>query len=530
MKGVLQGSLWGVVLGVSGLSIASLMGEQPNFAQGPAAPQLSVPALDTVTPGPAVAFDASSDETPQFVPAAPLDDATDVAGSAPQVSTEPAALPQTADIAAAIEVPETQADVALGSRIDAPAVPRVETALMPPPAESEAPTVDTAPAEVQPTPPETSTATDEVAEAEQTTTEDLVAQDTDVVSAEDASAPDPTAVPEVVEEETAADIVAPVVDTAESNEAVVEVEPAPDAGESETVVAQDAVRPAGVPETTTDVAEENTSQQGTAIVADALPPTNTAVRINRPGTTEEEPQPEIAEPAAVDEIADDAPALLRYGVPFDPAEATALISVILIDDGQMADAPAAVAELGFVATVAVNALSSVSTDLAADYRAAGVEVAMQAELPPGAQPTDVEVAFEAARGLVPEVAMLFSDGTGAMQDRAVTAQVMEILASDGYGFVTVQRGLSNAARAADQAGVSAATIERDIDGAGEDQRMILRALDQAAFRARQTGTAVLLGRVTPETLAALRDWAADIDRETLEIAPVSAVLLRTQQG
>ena len=45
-------------------------------------------------------------------------------------------------------------------------------------------------------------------------------------------------------------------------------------------------------------------------------------------------------------------------------------------------------------------------------------------------------------------------------------------------------------------------------------------------RARQTGEAVLIGRVNPDTLEALRGWAADIDRDTLAIAPVSAVLLR----
>ena len=236
-----------------------------------------------------------------------------------------------------------------------------------------------------------------------------------------------------------------------------------------------------------------------------------------------ENQPNEKTPESV--IPDDAPAIMRFAAPFENPQDVPLISIILIDSGEMPDAAAAVADLGFVPTVIVNGLSASSTALVTAYRASGVEVAMQADLPEGAQPTDVEVAFEAAMALVPEVAMLFSDGTGAMQDRNVTAQVMQILADKGQGFVAVQRGLNNAARAAEQVDVPAVTVLRDIDGAGEDSRAILRALDQAAFRARQSGNAVLLGRVTPQTMDALRDWAGNVDPDALMIAPVSAVLL-----
>jgi polysaccharide deacetylase 2 family uncharacterized protein YibQ len=137
----------------------------------------------------------------------------------------------------------------------------------------------------------------------------------------------------------------------------------------------------------------------------------------------------------------------------------------------------------------------------------------------------VEVAFEAAFQFLPEAAMLFSLGTGAIEDRAVMGQVMQILAADGLGFVTVQRGLSDATRAAEQAGVPAATILRDLDGENEDSGAIARALDQAAFRARQTGDVVILGRLTPSTVTALREWTAALDQTSLSIAPVSAILL-----
>jgi hypothetical protein len=517
MKGVVKGSLWGLVLGGTGLSFASLVSEQPNYAQGPAVPQLSVPEFDVVTPGPAIALQGNTDDAPVFAPAAPLNTLTTQTETAPEVSTQPAAQPQTADVAAGIEAPEVASTAGLAAVADAPNAPRVETVLIAPTAEEAAPSVDTAPAAAQPAP----------------------------VIVEEPSAP---VIPEVVVVETpdvpVAQQPAPIIVIEEPQEEIVaEVAPAPVVVEEETTpevaseVTEPEIAPASEPEVAVIVApveEETTAvvtsseNQDAVVITEVLPQTSTAVRINR--LTEDDPAPDVETVQApiVAAIPDDAPALLQFAVPFEQADATALISVVLIDDGQMSDAPAAVTDLGFVPTVVVNALSSSSTALAASYRMSGVEVAMRADLPVGAQPTDVEVAFEAARGLVPEVAMLFSDGTGAMQNRAVTSQVMQILASDGYGFVGVQRGLSNATRAAEQADVPAAMVLRNIDGAGEDARAIARALDQAALRARQTGAAVLLGRITPDTLAVLKTWAADLDQTDLAIAPASAILLRDE--
>jgi polysaccharide deacetylase 2 family uncharacterized protein YibQ len=260
--------------------------------------------------------------------------------------------------------------------------------------------------------------------------------------------------------------------------------------------------------------------------ATALPTVNTGVRVNRPGSDTTETAGQDAEVVEAEPIPDDAPALLRYAASFENADDLPMISIILVDEGAMPDAAVAVSGLGFLPTVAVNALADDAGAQMTAYRSAGIEVALETGLPDGARPTDVEVAFEAAFEILPEAAMLFSDGTGVLQDdRSVTGQVMQILAEDGRGFVTVQRGLGNAARAAEQAGVAAATIMRDLDGAGEDQAAIERALDQAAFRARQSGGAILMGRVTPATLEALRAWAAGVDRSQLAIAPVSAVLL-----
>lgn len=483
MRGFIQGGLWGLILGGAGLSLASLVTERPDFATGPTAPQLVVPEPDSVESRPAPALQAGSDAAPTFAPATSLSEVSDVAEATPEVSIAPPAPPRPSDVAA-LEDPEQTSDADVSSNIDAPAAPRMETALIEPAPEGDVPDIDT--------------------------------RNAPALSREDEPVEAPT-----------------VAETAEPETSGIEETQSPTTGENAATQTTSVL--ADTPVVTTEEPAANAAQpmtEGDAVqteqvtVAQALPQTTTAVRINRPGATQEDPQADVVDTPAADALPDDAPALLRHAVTFADTGAPAKISVMLLDSGEMQDAASAVADIGFIPTVTVNALSPASADLAQTYRAAGIEVAIQAALPDGAQPSDVEVAFAAALGSLPDVAMLFSDGTGAMQDRAVTEQVMQILAADGYGFVTVQRGLSNAARVAEQGGVSAATILRDIDGEGEDRRTIARALDQAAFRARQTGEAVLLGRVKPDTLAALRAWAADLDQDALVIAPVSAILLR----
>lgn len=560
MKGVLKGSLWGLVLGGSGLGFASLVSEHPEFAKGPPAPQLTVPAFDVAAADETLDLQSNADETPLFVPVAPLDVTPDQNVTAPTVSTAPAALPQTADVAAGITAPETALTTEVATITDAPDLSRVETALAAPTiVEDTSPIVDTTPAAALPEPAAAEPAEENIAQNEEQADPDILVievPDTPVVEESDA----PLIVITEPQAEDSTDLATATVELAPENDEtteqdiiVIEVPEAPVADEAAPLIiitdAEEENPADDVPEALADetalivievpdapavepvvtevapviVAPAPIEQDEPVVITEVLPQTMNRVRINRP--TETATETETPPPA---DVGEELPALARYAVPFERVDDAALISIILVDDGQMPDGPGALADLGFVPTVAVNALSSASTERAAAYRDAGVEVAMQAQLPDGAQPTDVEVAFEAARGLVSEVTMLFSDGTGAMQNRAVTAQVMQILAADGYGFVAVQRGLSNAARAAELADVPAAIVLRDIDGAGEDARAIGRALDQAAFRARQSGSAVLLGRMAPDTLAALKTWAADLDQDTLAIAPVSAILLNEE--
>jgi polysaccharide deacetylase 2 family uncharacterized protein YibQ len=520
MKGYVKGSLWGLICGGVGLGIVSLANEQPDFATGPAEPQLAspdmVPAV-TTTQLP-VPLPSSPEDVPNFADSVPLSVATPDSETPPEVSTETAELP----VVTAVEEPAPQAvttatapvlaDDAVEALDVAPPVTAAQdetpAAVAPPvivvedqaeAVAADAETTATAPAaEPAPEPQEAApaaedTSQNEVAEVPQDTPMEVTASDEPVSEAavETAQAPVAAETVMVTPDETP---VPEQENTAPEDEATV-LEPAPAASDQPVIVAQ------------------------------ALPQASGGVRINRPGAEPEETQVAPPTPAEADVLPDDAPALLRFAAPFEATEGLPKIAVVLVDTDAMADAAPALAALGFAPTVAINALADGAGEKMAAYRAAGLEVALQADLPSGARPADVEVAFEAAFQLLPEAAMLFSLGAGAIQDRAVTAQVMQILAADGLGFVTVQRGLSDATRAAEQAGVPAATILRDLDGENEDSGALARALDQAAFRARQTGDVVILGRLTPDTLAALREWAGQLDQSTLAIVPVSAILL-----
>lgn len=506
MKGYVKGSLWGLICGGVGLGIVSLANKQPDFATGPDAPQLAapdmVPAVNT-SPLP-VPLPSSPEDVPNFAESVPLSVVTPDSETPPEVSTQTAEFP----VATAVEDPAPQAT----TTATAPVL--TDDAIE---ADDAAPLVtggqDDTPAAVAPPEIVVQDRAEAVAADAETTAPAPAAE---VAPEPQAAAPLPEDTPqtEVTEVPQDAPMEAPAADEA-VNEAPVETAQAP--AETETDMA--------TPEDTTVPEQAPAASDQQVIVAQALPQASGGVRINRPGAEPEETETVPTTPAEADVLPDDAPALLRFAAPFEATDGLPKIAVVLVDTDAMADAAPALATLGFAPTIAINALADGAGEKMAAYRAAGLEVALQADLPSGARPADVEVAFEAAFQLLPETAMLFSLGAGAIQDRSVTAQVMQILAADGLGFVTVQRGLSDATRAAEQAGVPAATILRDLDGANEDSGAIARALDQAAFRARQTGDVVIMGRMTPETLAALRDWAGQLDQSTLAIAPVSAILL-----
>ncbi len=253
----------------------------------------------------------------------------------------------------------------------------------------------------------------------------------------------------------------------------------------------------------------------------SLPQSTADVRVNRPRTP---PAAGPEEPALDGDLASP---LLRHAADFDYAADLPMIAVVLMDNALILDAPDVLSGLPFVPTIVLNAAAPDVTARMRAYRAAGIEVLLQADLPQGALPSDLETTYIAAFGLVPEAIAIFSDGTGPeAQDRILADQALRLIGDEGRGFVTLPRGMGGALRTITADGVPVAQITRDLDGAGEAGDAIERSLEQAALRARQLGHVVLLGRTTPETLAAIRNWAERSDPAQISLAPVSAILLQ----
>ena len=544
MRGSIQGSLWGLILGGAGLGFVSLVAEQPVRAPAPPVPELVAPQIAQA--GPTVSDIAvGTPEPARDFGAAPAPiETTDVQEAAPTPDTTSPEAPATAPVETVLDVPADVPAPAPASEADTPVAMAADVAAPQQPTAADVVDIQTEPADPlaqpQDAPPAAAVEAPQAPiEVEEATAPEVVAEVnpgpmSEPAAPEESETVTSTAEVVVVEEPEIATPEPSVAETTLAQDVAPQTSALPVVIEPETPVADNMPAPAddqpviaAVPvDDRPDATTEAPAILSPTQEASALPQANANVRVNRPGAAPTETAGQDAVVIEANPIPDDAPALLRYAAEFENADDLPVIAILLVDTGSMEDAATALSGLGFAPTVAVNALVADATSRMTSYRAAGAEVAIEVSLPPGARPTDVEVAFEAAFGILPESTMLFSDGTGILQDdRSVMAQVMQVLAADGRGFVTVQRGLGNAVRTAEQANVPATTVLRDLDGEGEDAASITRALDQAAFRARQTGGAVLMGRMTPATVDALREWAAGLDTSQVAIGPVSAVLL-----
>jgi polysaccharide deacetylase 2 family uncharacterized protein YibQ len=380
-----------------------------------------------------------------------------------------------------------------------------------PPAEAPAPEVATAPQTV-----EAPRSGDAPVPAQPASDAPLVAG-----TAAPERAPEPAA-PEAPEEEIAA--LPPSV-----SDSAPEAPPVAEAPRTETPLPQlTDTMPGAEPETATEPeaealpeAEETPAVPGT--IAAAMPGQRAAPL---PGIAAEETLPEPA-PEAEAELAP-APegmgALQAYRVPFDvPADRPIMSLVLLVAPGTDA---ATLAAFPVPASYALDAIDPDAANVARTLRAAGRELLLIPALPEGATPADVEVALQANLAVVPE-AVAFIDGPDAsfQSDRTAVAQVVAAAGASGHGLVTFPRGLNTAQQIARRDGVPAALVFRDFDAEGQDADEIRRILDQAAFRARQEGAVILVGRASPGTLAALAEWALGNRAASVALAPVSAALL-----
>jgi len=237
---------------------------------------------------------------------------------------------------------------------------------------------------------------------------------------------------------------------------------------------------------------------------------------------------EAEDPAtAEDEAPQAAPgALVANAVAFENSEAKPLMAIVLVDDGTSPIGLEALQSFPYPLSFAVDANWPGATDAAARYKAAGFEVLALADLPEGASATDTEVAMQAYLEAVPQaVAIMEGTGTGLQSTRAATEQLAPILLETGHGLVMHPKGLNTAQKLMAREGVPSASVFRDFDAKGQDASVIRRFLDQAAFKAGQEETGVImLGRLRADTISALLLWGLQDRATSVALAPVSAIL------
>lgn len=470
IRGLFSGGILGLVVGGASLSVASLVTEQPAGNVPPASPQITVP-------------DSAEVEA--------TEDALEVAvaGNAETAPSDPNAAPRVAT--PQVEVTQPIADT---SSAEVPNAGLVSETMAEPDTASKAPMVVAATEE--PVLPNPQSIAPQVPVNEQ----DLS------ISTQTAAPPAPV----IVEVEKPS----PTVDIAVPQPNVEEVIVAPVIVQEPRITEAEAETPM-VPKVTT-LAPTDTQDP-------SLPTGDSGVKVNRIVSS----APEVPDAAEEVAIPDDAPAIVRYAAAFENLENKPLMSVILIDDGLMDGAVSALKSLAFPVTVVLDPSTPNVAEKLRKFRAAGIEVGVRSALPDGAAPSDVKVAFEATFAALPETVMLFDAGEGGLQnDRAVVDQAVSDLAASGRGLVSISSGLNTAIRAAEKANVPAGLIYRDLDGEGQDARVIRRFMDQAAFRARQDSGVILLARIRPDTISALQLWGTANRSGQVTLAPVSAILTR----
>ncbi len=256
--------------------------------------------------------------------------------------------------------------------------------------------------------------------------------------------------------------------------------------------------------------------------------------IDRDASSDTGRLPSIGDEAAdapPQERADDAvdaaelPPLLRYAIPVEVEADAPRMSIVLIDDGTGPLGPDTVGTFPFPVSFAIPASHPDAAAAARGYRAAGFEVLAIAGVPEGAQAADVEVTLEGSLGAVPEaVAVLEAPGAGLQGARAISEQAARYLGASGHGLLMQPKGLNTGEALARREEVPALTVFRDFDGEGQDPRVMRRFLDQAAFKARQEGAVVMLGRLRADTVSALLLWGLQDRASRVALVPISLVL------
>lgn len=569
-RGFLSGAIWGTVLSVGGLGVASVLLPTQTLAPRP--------VMEAADPAPVGEPVATADtETEPTAPVAETESATATempeadAPSAPAVSVEPSetsvdiatTTPEdratesaesdgSASLVDTVEEPARRsADVApVAPSDDAPVLETPEVAEAVPPAETDtmaapAPTLDTGDeiaALDAPTPgdgpaPQAVPGTDTAPGLQAAPSLNAPQSEAGLsVSTEPAQPPQPD-VP-VVETPLVPDP-EPEPDTAPAPETASE----PGTDDAATA-ATDTPDPAAAPEQSERPtvrrlvpsegadAEGDAGQSTTAALRPSIGTPAASLTDRNPGNSARLPSIGGAAddasdtPAAAPEADSSLPPLQRFAAEVSSDPSLPKMSIVMIDDGAGPLGPDTLDGFPFPVTFALDPAQEGAADRMAAYRTLGYEVAVLVSLPQAAQPSDVEQILAGALAAVPEaVALIEAPGSALQSDRSITEQAAEFVAESGHGLVFLPNGLNTAQAIAQREAVPALSILRDFDGDGQDARTKRRFLDGAAFRARQDGAVAMLGRLTPDTLSALVLWSLQDRASSVAMVPVSTLLL-----
>lgn len=304
---------------------------------------------------------------------------------------------------------------------------------------------------------------------------------------------------------------------------------APESVEDGPDVARDAPETAEEdPETAADAEQGRLQTRAGSLVSNRAP----AVQQNRlpsiaadaPEAPEAQPDAPETVPSALAALPGDSP-LVRNAAAFEAPAGVPRMAVVLIDDGSGPLGPEALESFPFPVTFAIAPGHPDPQGAAAGYRALGFEVMAVGAVPAGALPSDVETALAGALDAVPQAVAVLEDSAGSLQaDRDVAAQTTDYLLASGHGLVMVPKGLNTTQKLALKEGVPSASLFRDFDAEGQSANVIRRIFDQAAFRARQEGAVVMVGRLRADTVSALVLWGLQDRGSTITLVPVSTVL------
>jgi polysaccharide deacetylase 2 family uncharacterized protein YibQ len=576
-RGFLSGAIWGTVLSIGGLGAASvLLPERPDMTpraipdQIAEAPQLDEEDLaavepDAVEPGSAVEPDGAV-EAEMEADAPETETDLDLTPNEPESETQDAAPREAPPVV--METETQTAETADPSTTDAPKTvparrPSEETAVAP---DADAPALeapddaqDTAPADTEAAPVPSPDTGDEIAALDAPSDGDAPAAPSGTTSEAapgSAPAPDLTA-PEseprlnvVTEPAQPPAPAVPEVDSALAPDAPeTEMQPEPETDtEAQTATMQDAPAIEDTPEPADrpqvrrlvpDVPESDAAPEGDETAALARPRIGTpatSLTDRNQGTSTGLPSiggDETDEEAPADTAPDptDArPPLERFAAEVQSDPSLPQMSIVLIDDGTGPLGPDTLDGFPFPVTFALDPGRAEAAGLMAAYRAAGYEVAALVDLPEAAQPSDVEQILAGAVAAVPEaVALIEAPGGGLQSGRDTAEQATSFALESGHGLVFLPNGLNTAQAIAERENVPSASILRDFDGDGQDARTKRRFLDGAAFRARQDGQVIMLGRLTPDTLSALLLWSLQDRAASVSMVPVSTILRDTSE-